>query len=100
MAKDPELLAHQQWLGYLQPVGLVVSPPALVQAQALVNANVAAEQARFLEHVKEVKVGEDEPVPAITDLKGLLTDPLLFAWKDTDLIAADNAKARDLEVVL
>ena len=25
MASDPELLAHQEWLGYLQPVGLVVS---------------------------------------------------------------------------
>jgi len=32
MANDPELLAHQQWLGFLQPVGLVVSPPALLQA--------------------------------------------------------------------
>ena len=27
MASDPELRAHQEWLGYLQPVGLVVSPP-------------------------------------------------------------------------
>ena len=35
MARDPELLAHQEWLGYLQPVGLVVSPPALAAAQAL-----------------------------------------------------------------
>lgn len=99
MAKDPQLLAHQQWLGYLQPVGLVVSPPALVQAQAFVNSNVAAEQTQYLEHVKEVKAGGDEPIPAITDLKGLLTDPALFAWKDSDLIA-DEAKLRDLEVVL
>ena len=29
MAKDPELLAHQEWLGYLQPVGLVVAPRVL-----------------------------------------------------------------------
>lgn len=99
MPKDPQLLAHQQWLGYLQPVGLVVSPPALVQAQAFVNSNVAAEQAQFLEHVQNVNAGDDEPVPAITDLKGLLTDPALFAWKDTDLVA-DEAKVRDLEVVL
>jgi len=100
MPKDPQLLAHQQWLGYLQPVGLVVSPPALVQAQAFVNSNVATEQSRFLEHVKEVKAGEDEPVAAITDLKALLTDPALFGWKGTDLITADDSKARDLEVVL
>ena len=29
---DPELLAHQQWLGYLQPVGLVVAPVAMQEA--------------------------------------------------------------------
>ncbi len=100
MAKDPQLLAHQQWLGYLQPVGLVVSPPALVQAQAFVNANVAAEQSEFLAHVKSVPVGEDELVPAIADLKALLTDPCLFDWKSTDLVAADDPRATDLEVVL
>ncbi len=27
---DPELRAHKEWLGLLQPVGLVVSPLALV----------------------------------------------------------------------
>jgi hypothetical protein len=27
---SPELTDHQEWLGYLQPVGLVVSPPALL----------------------------------------------------------------------
>src|SRR5205814_169065 len=79
MAKDPELLAHQQWLGYLQPVGLVVSPPALLQAQAHINANVAAEHQRFLEHVGEVLVvGRPEPLPAIQDLRALLLD--VFGW--------------------
>lgn len=99
MPKDPQLLAHQQWLGYLQPVGLVVSPPALVQAQAFVSADVATEQTQFLEHVKKVKAGEDEPVAAITDLRALLTDPALFGWKATDL-NADETTIRDLEVVL
>ena len=37
MAKDPEQLAHQQWLGYVQPVGLVVSIPALLAADAHPN---------------------------------------------------------------
>jgi hypothetical protein len=48
MAKDPEQLAHQQWLGYVQPVGLVVSIPALLAAQAHVNRNIALEHQRFL----------------------------------------------------
>lgn len=100
MAKDPQIVAHQQWLGYLQPVGLVVSPPALVQAQAFVNANTAEEHTRFLEHVQEVPVGKAEPVEVVTDLIALLTDPGLLGWKQTDLIAADDPKARELEVVL
>jgi len=29
---NPELRAHQEWLGYLQPVGLVVAPAAMVDA--------------------------------------------------------------------
>jgi len=29
---DPELRSHQEWLGYLQPVGLVVAPAAMVDA--------------------------------------------------------------------
>jgi hypothetical protein len=32
MSIDPELYRHKQWLGLLQPVGLVVSPIALSKA--------------------------------------------------------------------
>ena len=94
MPKDPELLAHQQWLGYLQPVGLVVSPPALVSAQAFVNTNIAVEHATFLAQL------QTEPVAAIGNLKALLTDPGLFGWKESDLVPADDPRAKDLEVVL
>ncbi|MGH7173124.1 MAG: Eco57I restriction-modification methylase domain-containing protein [Gemmataceae bacterium] len=98
MAKDPELLAHQQWLGYLQPVGLVVSPPALLQAQAHVSVNVAAEHQRFLDHVVEAPtVGRPES-RVIKDLRGLLLD--VFGWQFSDLIESADARAAALEVVL
>ena len=42
MARDPETIAHQEWLGYVQPVGLVVSIPALLAAQCHINRNIAA----------------------------------------------------------
>ena len=48
MARDPELIAHLEWLGYIQPVGLVVSAPALLQAQAHINSNVIPQHQRFL----------------------------------------------------
>ena len=30
---DPAILAHQEWIGFVQPQGLVVAPTALVKAQ-------------------------------------------------------------------
>ena len=36
-AIDPELKTHQEWLGYLQPVGLVVAPAAMVDAGLVVT---------------------------------------------------------------
>jgi hypothetical protein len=99
MARDPELLAHQQWLGYLQPVGLVVSPPALLQAQAHVNVNIAAEHQRFLGHVTEaLVVGRPEPLPAIKSLRALLLDG--FGWQASDLVEAGDPRAAALEVSL
>ena len=49
MALDPELIRHKEWLGFLQPVGLVVSPHALMAAQAVVNRNVVSLQQRLLD---------------------------------------------------
>ncbi|WP_246275423.1 hypothetical protein [Brasilonema bromeliae] len=53
MAIDPEITRHREWLGFLQPVGLVVSPPALVKAQAVVNRNVVDLQQSLLAVVDE-----------------------------------------------
>ena len=86
MAKDPELLAHLEWLGFLQPVGLVVSPFALVNAQAHVDRNVFDLQQRFLKHVQNTQpAGAEDPVPAIIDLSHLLRE--VFGWRPTDLVA-------------
>ena len=72
MPRDPELLAHQEWLGYLQPVGLVVSPPALVAAQAFPSKNIIPDHTRFLDLVEQVTLeGEDDPQPAISGLPAL-----------------------------
>ncbi|MBL8861724.1 MAG: N-6 DNA methylase [Planctomycetes bacterium] len=85
--KDPELRAHQEWLGYVQPVGLVVSAHALHRAQAFVAKGILPEHARFLSLVKEVPVeGKDEPLRAITDLDALVTT--VFGWESRDLVGA------------
>ena len=96
MAKDPEVIAHQQWIGYVQPVGLVVSIPALVQAQAYVNKNIAPDHQRFLACLPD----EDNCPPAITDFARFAQD--VFGWEPTDLIdfSRDGQDLQSLEVVL
>ena len=49
MGIDPEIYAHKEWLGLLVPVGLVVSPLALVKAQAVVDRSRAVELQQNLE---------------------------------------------------
>ncbi len=94
MAKDPELSAHLEWLGYIQPVGLVVSPPALLQAQAHINRNVIPQHQRFLSCLP---VGEDdEPVPQVNDFPGLVRNVL--DWQHSDLIAFEDAQAAGIDV--
>jgi len=49
-AIDPELKAHQEWLGYLQPVGLVVAPAAMQEAGWVVmrsGSELAERQDRY-----------------------------------------------------
>lgn len=48
MARNPEFETHQQWIAYVQPVGLLVSPPALVAAQAFANRNIVRQQQALL----------------------------------------------------
>jgi hypothetical protein len=48
MVKDPAIVAHQEWIGYVQPTGLVVSIPALVDASAFLNRNYGPDHQRFL----------------------------------------------------
>jgi len=52
MASDYELKVHRGWIGLLQPVGLVVSPPALVTAQAFPDKNILEEQQQLTNLLK------------------------------------------------
>ena len=46
-APDPPTRAHLEWLGFIQPNGLVVSAPALVKAGAILNRQDAEGQVRL-----------------------------------------------------
>lgn len=44
---DPEREAHKAWLGLIQPVGLVVSPPALLKASVYLDKYIVPVQQAF-----------------------------------------------------
>jgi len=70
--QDHELRVHRDWIGLLQPVGLVVSPPALVQASAFPDKNIAKEQQALL--------------ALMADDKGELRKPVEFAAMATAVL--------------
>ncbi len=81
MARDPEILAHLEWLGFVQPVGLVVSIPALLAAQAQVGRASPVDHQRFLAHLPKDK--NEEVVPEIGDFRRF-TESVL-GWESHDL---------------
>ncbi len=83
MTYDPTLLDHRRWLGYAQPVGLVVSPPALLAAQAYINRNIAAEHRAFLAEVRDIPLPDGLTAPVITDWPRLFVEQ--FGWQADDL---------------
>ncbi|MFO0180273.1 MAG: class I SAM-dependent DNA methyltransferase, partial [bacterium] len=101
MAKSTEELAHLEWLGYVQPVGLVVSIPALLEAQCHVNRNIMGLHGRFLECLPRDAKGE--LLPELRDLAAL-TERVL-EWRASDLVPVPPRgdlpeSMRNLEVVL
>jgi len=84
-AASSELRAHQQWIGFVQPVGLIVSLPALEKAQCYVNRNVVREQQALLALVApKDKGGSPLPKAKVDDLRALCRDAL--GWEDSDLV--------------
>ena len=89
MSKDPQIELHKQWLGYLQPQGLVVAPAALVDCQAYLSQNVVAEQQRLQSLLVTKPVSATESKPGLT-LSQLCVD--LLGWERSDLIAGDTTR--------
>jgi hypothetical protein len=98
MAKDPAILAHQEWLGYVQPTGLVVSIPALLEASAIINRNFGPDHQRFLAALPQNSEGEN--IPEIPDFIAFARDVL--GWDTAFVLGAPGSDPvpPELEVVL
>ncbi len=98
MAKDPEQLAHQEWLGYVQPVGLVVSIPALLAAQAHINRNIVPDHQRFLNCLP--RDAHDELIPELRDFAEFTEQVLGWRAGDLEIVPPGDPRYASIEVPL
>ncbi|MFQ4139051.1 type IIL restriction-modification enzyme MmeI [Nodosilinea sp. PGN35] len=92
---DLDILRHQEWLGLLQPVGLVVSPPALIKAQAVIDrAKLVDLQERLQGVVSTEAIPRygDEGIAWIENFPAFTQKVL--DWMPEDLVAADDLPDR------
>ncbi len=90
------IFAHQEWIGFVQPVGLVVAPTVMVDAQVIPDRNVSRRQRAFRELLEETGSG----VTArwrVRDLRQMFVDWL--GWEEGDLENVD-AHREELEISL
>jgi hypothetical protein len=88
MPRDPAILAHQEWLGYVQPTGLVVSVPSLIDASAFLNRNYGPEHQRLLSALPQESDGT--PVPEISDFARFAQD--VFGWDSELMLGSPGAE--------
>ncbi len=92
--KDPALADHLAWLGYVQPEGLVVSAPALVDAQAIIDrAQLGDLQRKFAEQVISLRLTDSdtaETQPGIENLQKFVTE--FLGWPYDLLVGVDPSR--------
>ena len=86
------ILAHQEWMGFVQPVGLVVAPTVMASAQVVPNRNFTARQHEYIDLLDIDRSGSTVRYRA-PDVERILLDWL--GWDPGDL--ADATKHSDLE---
>ncbi|MGH8542079.1 MAG: Eco57I restriction-modification methylase domain-containing protein [Gammaproteobacteria bacterium] len=99
---DPALQVHNEWLGFVQPTGLVVSAPALVHAGAILDRRDIEGQQLLQTCVEQREFDPDEgPVPYLPDFQAFAESVL--GWSFSPKFYAGTAEAAitpELEVPL
>lgn len=99
MSQAYELRNHLEWLGYVQPVGLVVSAPAMLAAECQINRNMGPTHQRFLAALPLDE--EQDPTPVIPDFAAFTQNVL--EWREDDMVPFPenpSGKMEALQVVL
>ena len=101
-APDPNTRAHLEWLGFIQPNGLVVSAPALVKAGVVLNRHDAEGQSRLAGCIRERALDQRRgPEPCIGDFREFATSVLGWGFSSRGYAGtADAPIPPELEVPL
>lgn len=94
MAKrpDPQIRDHLEWLGFIQPTGLVVSAHALDQAGAILNRRDIEGQRLLEECVEWRSFGPDrEPEPFLPDFERFAARVLGWSFRPGGYAGMDGA---------
>lgn len=78
---DPEIVAHNEWLGYVRPTGLVVSPTALVRAGAILDRRDVTGQKQLQACAQEREFKPGEVSSYIADFRQFAE--LVLKWRFT-----------------
>ena len=99
---DPNTRTHLEWLGFIQPNGLVVSAPTLVNAGAILNRQDAEGQSRLLGCVGERVLDPARgPEPFLPDFGAFAADVLGWGFSPRGYAGTEEAPIpAELEVPL
>ena len=90
------IFAHQEWIGFVQPVGLVVAPTVMVDAQVVLDHNISGRQRDFRDLLQEAESGVTARW-SVRDIRQLFVNWL--GWEEGDLVDVDNHR-EELEISL
>lgn len=88
MNYDSELFQHREWLGLLQPEGLVVSPPALAAAQAFVDKPKALTLQPILQNMVEQGRLKETDQTWVADFSTFAEQVL--EWESEDYVSQES----------
>ncbi|SEC34144.1 DISARM system helicase DrmA [Terriglobus roseus] len=86
MSYDPAVAAHQEWIGYVKPIGVVVSIPALIEAGIAADRASIPLHRDFLAVLPETSLGQ--PEPRLEDFQRFAVEVL--KWRSSDLAGPDE----------
>ena len=99
--RDPHISNHLEWIGFVQPTGLVVSAPALVQAGVILQRNDAQGQRSLLEYTKAHGITPEEMVARPLDFRAFGSTVLDWTFRPSGYAGTDEVPVpSDLEVAL